>query len=133
MECGSSSCDAGRRGEPAVIPDRVAGWAKSGPLEIVLGCRVPSLGCRQDSRDLLGRYPRERTVHQMRADALTTIRGIDSNEANGGGICILEVHGQISDRLTLSFDYDDMVGPPPTAFFDPHPVQLIAAFPIEMP
>src|SRR5262245_33682303 len=69
----------------------------------------------------------------MRADALAATRGIASNGANGSGIRILEVHGQLSDRLTVPSDYAAMVAQSPTALFDPHTIQLIAAFPIEMP
>jgi hypothetical protein len=66
-------------------------------------------------------------------DALATVRTIDANETNRGGVRFAEMHSQVSDRVAVSFDHDDMVSPPLTAPFDPDAVQLIASSSIEMP
>jgi hypothetical protein len=66
-------------------------------------------------------------------DALATVRTIDANETNRGGVRFAEMHSQVSDRVAVSFDHDDMVSPPLTALLDPDAVELIASFPIEMP
>ena len=69
----------------------------------------------------------------MCPDALATVRTIDANETNRGGVRFAEMHSQVSDRVAVSFDHDDMVSPPLTAPFDPDAVQLIASSSIETP
>ena len=69
----------------------------------------------------------------MCPDALATVRTIDANETDRGGVRFAEVHSQVSDRVAVSLDHDDMVSPSLTAPVDPDAVQLIASSSIEVP
>jgi hypothetical protein len=66
-------------------------------------------------------------------DTSATVRTIDANETNRGRVRFAEVHGQVSDRVAVSLDHEDLVSPSLTAPLDPDAVQLIASFSIEMP
>ena len=87
-----------------------------------MGCHVSSLRCGPHTPDRLARDPCERTVHEVCPDALATVSRIDANETNRGGVRFAEVHSQVSDRVGVSLDHDDMVSPSLTAPFEPDTV-----------